>query len=60
MIVKVRLSQPNLFGFSPKPKVFDPLRPVRHMSSARREICLWSAATASFACLLLALTRLGA
>lgn len=60
MTVRVRLTQPSVFHPGPGTEIIDPLRGPRRISSTRRELWLWSAATAGFACILLALTRLGA
>lgn len=60
MTVKVRLTQPSLLRPARDPRFVDPHRRAHHFSTTRRELCLWSAATAGFACILLALTRLGA
>lgn len=60
MTLRVRLSRPSLFLPPRRAEIICPHRGARRNHSRKRELWLWSAATAGFACILAALTRFGA
>lgn len=59
MIVRVRVTTPNLLLPEGMPRIVDPMRAGAETTS-RRELLLWASAAAGFLSVMVALTRLGA
>lgn len=59
MIVRVRVTTPNLLMPAAGARVLDPMRAGAE-SASKRELLLWASAAAGFLSVMIALTRLGA